>query len=139
MPASHRQPLFDPPPSTRALPITLVISGDTPSKKNSKQLIQVKGRTIPISSKHYRVWEKAALKELQWNDGPLPDGCSVEITIFPGTRRAADLSNKAESILDAMVLAGIIADDNWYIIPSVVLKFGGVDRFKPRAEVVISR
>jgi hypothetical protein len=132
---------FEParPVSTRTLPVTFIISGDTPSKKNSKQLIQVKGRTIPIPSKHYCQWEKAALKEIEWSEGPLPDGVSVEITVYAQTRRLADLTNRAESVMDLLVSRGVLSDDNWAVVPFVAIKFGGVDRVRPRAEVVISK
>ncbi len=140
--AARPQPnLFEPAPavSTRELPITFVISGDIPSKKNSKKIIQVKGRVMIVPSTHYEKWHRAAMKQIEWNEPNLPDGLAIEICIHPSTYRAGDLSNKSESILDLLVDKKIIRDDNWFVIPSVVLKFGGVDRVRPRAEVVISK
>ena len=133
--------LYEPPPvfSSRELPVSFVILGETPSKKNSKRLIVVKGRTIPISSKHYEAWRKAALKQIEWEEGPLRSEVAIEITIFAGTRRAGDLTNKAESVMDLLVEKKVLVDDNWFIVPAVTLMFGGVDRFRPRAEVVISQ
>lgn len=61
----------------------------------------------------------------------------IEITIYAPDKRKADKTNKAESIMDLMVDAGIIEDDNWFVFPELNLKFGGVDREFPRAEVVI--
>jgi len=132
--------LYEPSPvfSSRALPIAFTILGDTPSKKNSKRLIQVKGRWIPISSKHYEKWQKSALNQIEWDEGPLAGELAVEISIFAGTQRAGDLTNKAESVLDLLVDKHILADDNWFLVPRVTLTFGGVDRFRPRAEVVIT-
>jgi hypothetical protein len=39
--------------------------------------------------------------------------------------------------MDLLVDAGIIDDDNWYVVPEVRFKFGGVDRLNPRAEITI--
>ena len=57
---------------------------------------------------------------------------------FPADKRKADLTNKAESIMDLLVDTKIIEDDNWFIINNINLKFGGVDTKNPRAEIEIS-
>lgn len=154
--ATRQQPnFFEPEPavSSRELPVRIVILGEVPSKKNSKQLVTIKAkppknpskkkwkpyRTIVLPSEHYQEWEKDALKQIQWADAPLPGGVRVEITIYASTRRLADLTNKAESILDALVKATVLTDDNWDVVPKVILDFGGVDRLQPRAEIVIGR
>lgn len=62
----------------------------------------------------------------------------VELIFYPSTRRKADATNKAESIMDLLVDAGIIEDDNWFIVPELSLKFGGVDKLNPRAEIIIN-
>jgi hypothetical protein len=38
---------------------------------------------------------------------------------------------------DALVLAGIIPDDNYTIVQSIVGEFGGIDKANPRCEVTI--
>ena len=63
--------------------------------------------------------------------------CFQYMTIYPPDRRKADLTNKAESIADLLVDNGFLADDNWTVVPKVVLTFGGVDRENPRAVVVL--
>lgn len=63
---------------------------------------------------------------------------NVSITMFAPDRRASDLTNKAESIMDLLVDVGILKDDNWFIVPSITLTLGGVDKDNPRAEVTIT-
>lgn len=61
----------------------------------------------------------------------------VELTFYPSTKRRGDLDNKAASILDLLVDCKIITDDSWFIVPKLVLKFGGIDRLNPRAEIYV--
>jgi Holliday junction resolvase RusA-like endonuclease len=62
----------------------------------------------------------------------------IVIQIWAGDKRASDLTNKAESIMDLLVDAGILSDDNWFVVPNVELIFAGVDPKKPRAVIKIS-
>lgn len=61
----------------------------------------------------------------------------IELILYPESLRASDLTNKAESIMDLLVDAGIIEDDNWFVVPEVNLKFGGKDKNNPRCEIII--
>lgn len=62
---------------------------------------------------------------------------AIELILYPSTKRRADLTNKAESILDLLVDCRIIEDDNWFVVPKVILQFGGVDKTNPRVEITI--
>ena len=53
-------------------------------------------------------------------------------------KRLFDLSNKVESICDLMVDVGLIADDNYMVIPELTARFGGVDKLNPRCEVTLT-
>jgi Holliday junction resolvase RusA-like endonuclease len=108
------------------------IKGRIPSKKNSKR------RTwkFLISSKAYMDWHKQNIQSLRlcekisWN-------CSVEIHIrFPDKRRS-DLTNKAESIMDILVDAGVLEDDSWKVVNSLKLSWS-YDKENPWAEIKIS-
>lgn len=59
------------------------------------------------------------------------------LTFFAPDKRATDLSNKAESVMDLLVDNRVIEDDNWFVCPDLHLKFGGVDTLKPRCEIEI--
>jgi Holliday junction resolvase RusA-like endonuclease len=121
--------------------VKLTITGDVPSKKNSKQIIYVRGRPLIIPSKNHKDWHTQAISQLlakrpakRQIKGNIE---IVELIFYPSNKRLFDLSNKAESILDLLVDAGVIEDDNYSIVPELNLKFGGQDKENPRAEVNI--
>jgi Holliday junction resolvase RusA-like endonuclease len=119
--------------------IKLTITGDTPSKKNGKEIIWNKktGKPFLKSSDTHDNWHAQAMPQLLGK--PLINGQikRVELVFYPKTLRRADCTNRAESVMDLLVDAGIIKDDNWFIVPEVYLKYGGYDRDNPRCEVVI--
>lgn len=115
----------------------LTISGTTPSKKNSR-INTRSGRSFP--SKRFSEWEKTAVPELQEQfkgfrvtDYPI----SITIVSFNGDNRRHDLDNQCSSILDTLVKAGIIEDDNQKYIESIQLQYGGHDKVNPRCEIYI--
>lgn len=115
----------------------LTLYGDTPSKKNSKSLVFRGGRTFIFSGKNYQSWHKAQVKELAGVES-IKGSVVADVVIYSGTARKGDLTNKAESVMDLLVDCGIIEDDNWCIVPEVRLKYGGIDRQNPRAEITIT-
>ena len=121
----------------------LTILGRVPSKKNSRRAIYTGGRTIMIASKDYDAWHKDAASQLigQCSAGSYDDDAQwrVEIIIFAPNKIRGDLTNKAESIMDLLVDCDILPDDNWTVVPHVILQFGGVDKVNPRAEVKVER
>lgn len=119
---------------------SITLLGRVPSKKNSKRRIQ-RGRNIfMVPSEAHEVWHKEQMMwvRLGWPRMlVLSSVRKVQITFFAGDKRAGDLSNKAESIMDLLVDAQILKDDNWFVVPELLLKMGGVDKEKPRAEIII--
>lgn len=111
------------------------LSGRIPSKKNSR-ITTKSGRSFP--SKAYSAWHKDAMAQLMFL-GIGKDGiekCSVELHIrFPDLRRA-DLTNKAESVMDLLVDYGLLADDNWKVVGRVVLS-GDLDRENPGVDIIV--
>lgn len=107
-----------------------VIYGLTPSKKNSK-IISCRGnRPCLFPSSKYTEWHKDALLQLT---GMKPiESNKLTLTFYAGDNRKFDLSNKAESIMDLLVDAGLIEDDNYSVISELVLKFGGVEKGQAR-------
>ena len=115
---------------------TITFLDRIPSKKNSQGFKKVGSRIIIYPSKEYRAWEAKAIADDLYGIAPIPwESIAAEMTIFAPDKRSADLSNKWESIADCLVKAGILPDDNWFVLDAVTLKFGGVDKKNPRAEV----
>ena len=112
------------------------IYGNVPSKKNSRVPFVRNGRMMNFPSKNYVKWHKEALLQLKTNLF-YSQSVNIVITLYVPTKRKSDLTNKAESIMDLLVDKGILQDDNYFCVPQILLKFGGVDREKPRAIIDI--
>ena len=107
------------------------------TKKNSSQIINVKGRSIIIPSKKYRDYEKQAgvfLKPLHI-DYPV----NIKCTYYMGSKRKVDLTNLLSATMDVLVKYKVLTDDNRDIAAtnngSVVL----YDKENPRTEIEIAR
>jgi Endodeoxyribonuclease RusA. len=118
--------------------VRLCIKGRVPSKKNSRVCFVRGGKMMNIPSKKYTEWHKDAIAQLaSYDRGLLEDIVKVTLSIWAPDKRASDLTNKAESIMDLLVDHKIIADDNWWLVSKIELIFMGVDRPNPRCEVYI--
>jgi Holliday junction resolvase RusA-like endonuclease len=117
---------------------TIIITGRIPSKKNQRNCFVKFGRQYNIPSKQYTAWHKdASLQLLKQHPGLLENIIRIELFFYAPDKRASDMSNKMESIMDFLVDNNVITDDNWYIINKVILTFKGVDRQNPRCEIYI--
>lgn len=123
----------------------IILQGRIPSKKNSKRIVMAGHRPVILSSEDYQAWHTMASYQLKMqvkgtaNRIRLAGPKRVEIVIFAGDKRKADLTNKAESIMDLLVDNYILPDDNWFDVPEILLKFGGIDKVDPRAEITFWR
>ena len=109
------------------------------SKKNSQQILinKATGRPFIMPSKQYKEYEKAALwfiPKVETIDKPV----NVQCLFYMPTRRKCDLVNMQEAILDVMVKAGLIADDNYTIVQSMNGSRVFYDKKYPRTEVYIT-
>lgn len=112
------------------------------TKKNSGQIINIKGRLLMLPSKQYLAFEKACLPYLnQVKDtaGVINYPVNVECTFFVETKRKIDLPNLLNAIDDAMVKSGLIIDDNRDIIAGHDKSRVYHDKFSPRVEIKITR
>ena len=115
----------------------ITLPGRIPSKKNSKQLIYRNKRAYFIPSENYTLWQQEQSYRIKKIRIPIANA-TIKITIFAPDKRTADLSNKAESVMDLLVDNGILKDDSWFVVNKLLLVFGGVDKENPRAEVEIN-
>jgi len=116
----------------------LTIKGRIPSKKNQK-IIVCRGRfPLLLPSKNYQKWHKEASAQIISLVPEKPvESCNIVLTLFAPDKRKADLTNKAESIMDLLVDLGFLLDDNWFVVKSLKLIFGGVEKDNPRVIVDI--
>jgi len=120
--------------------INLVVHGNTPSKKNQRISLVIKGRAINIPSNKYREWHKQALGQLKMalkGSPRLEKVRAVHLCFYSENKRKFDLSNKAESIMDLLVDAKVLLDDNYEVVPELCLTYGGVSKEYPRCEITI--
>lgn len=115
----------------------LTISDTTPSKKNSR-INTRSGRSFP--SKRFSAWEAVALPELaEQFAGYKITGYPIAVTMvfYDGDLRRHDLDNQCSSILDTLVKAGVLEDDNQKFVDTITLQYGGLDRENPRCEIFL--
>jgi Holliday junction resolvase RusA-like endonuclease len=117
--------------------ITLPIAPVT--KKNSQRIVinQRTGRPFILPSEAYKEYElKARILLPNWGiDYPV----NVEAVFYMPTKRRVDLVNLQEALLDAMVKAGTLTDDNSNIVVSMDGSRVTYDKENPRTEVKIRR
>ena len=116
------------------------------TKKNSSQIIFA-GAKCPVCkrgrlarllpSKKYREYEEAAPWCLQRKE-PIVTPVNVQCLFYMPTARRVDLVNLLEAACDVLVAAGVLADDNRYIVYSHDGSRVFVDRKKPRTEIYIT-
>ena len=101
------------------------IDGETPSKKNSRINLP-SGVSIP--SKKYTEWNKNAILQLKSElreenklDAPLSSPVSISLLFIHGDKRRRDSDNGCSSIMDTLVDANILDDDNWNIVRSIYI------------------
>lgn len=120
----------------------LIIYGEIPSLKNSKQIFtnRVTGKPFITSSNNSKVWQAEAKRQLQEQFKDLKiTGYPINIAIefYYGTKRRKDLDNGANGVMDALVHAGIIEDDDITHVDSLSLSFGGYDKKSPRCVIYL--
>lgn len=127
--------------------IQFTIKGNTPSKKNSKRVFCRGKYPVVLPSELHEKWHNAVLPELviarqsqktvSLVRFPIEKVQCIVLTFFRSTKRKYDLTNSAESIMDLLVDAGILEDDNMEVVPKVILRHGDKDKDNPRCEVFI--
>lgn len=130
----------------------ILVSGRIPSKKNSKNIVLLgaDGRTkqlihsgiirpILLPSNEYLEWQrnKSSSADILKHKDKEFHKVSITLTFYPPDRRSADLTNKADSIMDLLKDNKICIDDNWFVVPELILRRGPIDKLDPRVEILI--
>ena len=106
------------------------------TKKNSQQIIMVKGRPMIIPSKAYKQYEKDCGVFLTHVE-PFLSPCNVKCLYYMPTRRRVDLVNLQEATLDILVRYGILIDDNSNVVVSMDGSRVLYDKENSRTEIYI--
>lgn len=114
----------------------IVIPIESRTKKNSQQIITVKGRPIIIPSKQYKAYEKQAISYLPKIE-PIDYPVNLKCTFYMGTHRQVDLSNLLSAISDTLVVGKVLKDDNSKIIVGYDGSRVEYDKENPRTEIEI--
>ena len=122
-----------------AFPIQFTVSLTPISKKNSQQILTnpKTGRPFIMPSKKYKEYERDALWFIP-KGRMIDEPVNVQCLFYMPTRRKCDLVNMQEAILDVMVKAGLLADDNYSIVQSMDGSRVLYDKENPRTEVFIT-
>lgn len=121
----------------------IVLTGQTPSQKNSKNVgVNPKtGRVFVASNKIVKDWQKTALVEATlWQQRNLPEPCEEKLfatyMFFVKDMRRRDLDNMIASCNDVLVKAGILEDDSWQWL-GLSGADAVVDSTNPRVEIYL--
>lgn len=91
-----------------------------------------------LVSKTMREWRKKAEHHLTFQKTkPVPGEVTIIVHLYPPTRRKYDIDNKLKSILDLLVHAHIIEDDNCDIVRQITVKHMAVCNDNPGVQVYI--
>jgi len=106
------------------------------TKKNSMQIIMVKGHPRLIQSKAYRDYEKEAIKHCP--RAGITYAVNVKAYYFRRKHHRVDLTNLESALMDVLVKAGTLKDDSCSIVVSTDGSRVFYDKDNPRTEVVIT-
>lgn len=113
----------------------IVINGRPISKKNSKQIYKVGGRTIVASSKAYKKFESDALNQLGESKNTIVNLCTVDYTFYIKGKYHVDLDNLIAGINDILQKAKIIKDDD--LISTInARKIGGCGGWSTKISII---
>ena len=116
--------------------VTFTIELAPITKKNHSRIIKVKGRPMVVPAKRYRQYETAATPFCPYEliDYPV----NIEAHYYMPTRRRVDITNLESALMDVLVHAGTLLDDNCAIVVSTDGSRVHYDKENPRTEVIIT-
>lgn len=137
--------------------IKVVISGQTPSQKNNKQIYTnfATGKPFISSSDIVKKWQEAAYRELQGFPYKCKGRVQIDYMFYVVDDTQRDLDNMMASVNDVLQKAnaqygigknrkpkmkkgtGIIQGDHWQML-RIGSADAAIDRENPRAEMVIT-
>ena len=117
-----------------------VLHGEPAVKKNSQRILNAGGRTIVAQSELYKEYEQSALWQIPKAAKQLIDyPVNVKAIYYRSTKRTVDKSNLENALMDVLVRAGVLMDDNRDIVAATDGSRVYYDKSDPRTEVEITR
>jgi len=116
--------------------VKFTIGVEPKTKKNSQQVVMIKGRPRIIQSKAYREYEKAALPFCPNLGIDYP--VNVRAIYYRRKRHRVDITNLESALMDILVKAGTLKDDCVSIVVSTDGSRVFYDKDVPRTEVTIT-
>lgn len=129
--------------------LCLTYHGVIYSKKNSKRIIinRRTRRPMIVSSQQAKIMESDMVSQFQAQLLQTPillpiatilgKPLKINIMIWQKDQTRRDLDNQATSILDALVAAGVIADDSIKVVQELTVKMVTIDKHNPHAIIEI--
>ncbi len=114
------------------------------AKKNNKRIMRApNGRPWIASSQEAKMQEQVMAyefakqaKEQGWQANDKA-AYYVEIYITEPDKRRRDLDNQATAVLDALVQAGVLPDDDNKHVQSLHVELRGYDKYDPNARIIV--
>lgn len=118
----------------------IILHGQTPSHKNSKQMFRSSrtGKMFPANNNKYLAWKNSAIVDANLSKEKYSDSrlkLCMSVRFFVKDKRRRDLDNMVASVQDVLVEAGIIQDDNAFCLSTIFAHLQGIDKENPRAEI----
>lgn len=119
--------------------LKIVIPVAPRTKKNSQQIVIVRGRPIIMPSKLYKQYEKDCGAYIPHLKEPINYPVNVKCTYYMPTKRKCDLNNLLEASTDMLVHYKVLEDDNYTICQSHDGSRVHYDKENPRCEIEITK
>ena len=116
--------------------VKFTIGVEPKTKKNSQQVVMIKGRPRIIQSKAYREYEKEALPFCPKAGIDYP--VNVKAIYYRRKHHRVDITNLESALMDILVKAGTLKDDCCSIVVSTDGSRVFYDKENPRTEVEIT-
>lgn len=109
------------------------------TKKNSQQIVIVRGRPIIMPSKLYKQYEKDCSEYIPKLEKPIDYPINMKCIYYMPTRRKCDLNNLLEASTDLLVHYKVLEDDNYTIVQSHDGSRVYYDKENPRCELYLEK
>lgn len=100
------------------------IEGETPAKKNANKISFKTKRTY--KTKVFKNWHESALAQIRLfgdiPETPIETPVFIYIKFIHGDYVRRDSDNQCSSVMDLLMDAGVLKDDNWKIVKSISIK-----------------